>query len=80
MPFFGDMSMNLTIIFFKTPKLCHLKWEHDPNDEMLIKSYLLTNHIDAMRAEYREYLTEFVPVISKVCAVFLHIRKLTLIG
>eukprot|EP00158_Paraphelidium_tribonemae_P007486 Partr_v1_DN28266_c0_g1_i2_m75668 putative cytoplasmic FMR1 interacting protein len=63
-PFFGDMTMSLTNIFMKTPKLSHMKWEYDPNDDVTARSYLLSTHIDALRVEYREYLLSFIGIMN----------------
>ena len=65
-PFIGDMTMTLTSILFKSPRLKMMKWEADLNDENLSKTYLLSNQIDSIRNEYQQYMVTFVSTMNSI--------------
>ncbi|KAI3646786.1 hypothetical protein MP228_009714 [Amoeboaphelidium protococcarum] len=67
-PFFGDLSMVLASFFVKTPRLASLKFEHDPNDAILVSSYSLLNQIDSIRSTYFDFVIQLKATQSQVLA------------
>jgi hypothetical protein len=50
--------MPLINVLSKSTKLKEQRWDSDPADENLARSYRLTHHIDSIRQQYQNYLIQ----------------------